>query len=88
MANGRIMDRVEIIWVDAVLEEGHLPIAVASEIKPIKRKNIGYCISDNDDGILITFGTLENFYKGLIAHDMVMYIPRGAIESVKKLREA
>ena len=79
------MDRVEVIWRDAVLEEAHLPIERATEIEPIRRKNIGYCISSDDSGIRITFGILENFYKNLTAYDMVMFIPRGAIESVRNL---
>lgn len=82
------MELIEVIWIDAAIEEGHIPSEIARNIKAIERRNVGYCISNNADGIRITFGILENFYKGLVAYDMVMIIPRSMVKKVIKLEQA
>ena len=76
---------VEITWLDACCEEGHVPPKAASEVKPLLRRNIGYVLEETEQYIIATVGFLENFYKGEVAYDMVFAFPRGMITEVREL---
>ena len=80
------MKLVEVIWMDAMIEEGHIPPQAVEAMLPIERYTIEYVVDDNDDWVKLTYGTLENFYKGEQAYDMVLVIPRCMIKEVKQLR--
>ncbi len=81
------MELVEVVWVDAMIEEGHIPPSVVSGMVPIERHTIGYLINSEDDCVRITFGTLENFYKGERAYDMVLVLPRCMIKSLNVIEK-
>lgn len=81
------MRKVEVIWLDATIEEAHIPLEVAMEIKPLERRNIGYCISQDDDVVRLTFGMIENFHKEQMACDMVLVIPKVFIKEIRELTE-
>lgn len=81
------MKLVEVIWVDAMIEEGHLPSHAVSSMVPIERHSVGYLISSDDDCIKITYGTLENFYKGEKAYDMALVLPRCMIKSLSVVKK-
>jgi len=81
------LPRVEVIWIDAMIEEGHIPPHAVDAMKPIERHTVGYIVSSDDDCVKITFGTLENFYKGERAYDMVLVIPCCMIKKTTILRD-
>lgn len=79
-------DLLEVIWVDACLEEPSIPPELARELEPKLRKNIGYCIKHDKKQIIICFGIIENLYKGNNACDITMAIPTGMLQGIKKLK--
>jgi len=80
-----IMKLVEIIWCDACLEEAHIPATSLPNLRALIRKNVGYCIEDNDEQVQISFGIIENLYKGDRAYDMVLTLPKPMIKEIKEL---
>ena len=82
------MKRVEVIWLDAMIEEGHIPDSSVEAMLPIERHTLGYVITSGGDCIKMTYGTLENFYKGQQAYDMVLLIPGCMIKKIIELKEA
>lgn len=81
------MKLVAITWVDAMIEEGHIPPSAVDNMVPIERHTVGYLISDDADCVRITFGILENFYKGGRAYDMVSVLPRCMIKELRVVTE-
>ena len=82
------LKKVEIVWLDAVIEEGHIHHSAIDAMVPIERHTIGYVVAEDDECVKITYGTLENFYKGERAYDMVLVIPRGMIKKITTIEEA
>ena len=80
------MKLVEVIWVDAVIEEAHLLAEAIHQLTPLERHSVGYVVEEDDECIRITFGTIENFYKGQVAYEMGVVIPHCMIKEVKQLR--
>ena len=78
------MKKAEVIWLDACLEEAHVPQEAIGDIQPLRRKNLGYLISEDSDAIRLAFGVIENFYENKTAYDLVLVIPRGMIETIKE----
>ena len=81
------MDKVEVVWQDAVIEEGHIPRSMVEAMTPIERHTVGYVVAESDAWIKITYGILENFYKGDRAYDMVLVLPRCMIKKITILKE-
>jgi len=80
--NGKI---IEVEWWDACLEEATVPTNLP-DLDPLKRRNVGFCICDDKEKITLTYGIIENLYKGEHAHDMRFSIPKGSITSVRELK--
>jgi len=80
------MRKVEVTWVDACLEEAHIPLSGAETLTPLVRKNMGYVVRDDAEAITIQFGVIENIWKGNSASDIPFCIPRGAIKKIKELK--
>lgn len=80
------MRKVEVIWVDACIEEAHIPLSGAETLTPILRRNMGYVVHEDTEAMIILFGILENVWKGNSAGDVPLCIPKGMIKKIKELR--
>ena len=82
---------VEITWIDACLDEGHLP--PTSDVKPLERVNVGYLLEEDKTHLAITWGFIKNINKGETACDMKMSLPtpmiisRDKVVNIKKLEK-
>ena len=81
------MDReiVEITWVDACEDDGHIEIEGVKQIRPLERRNVGYIIDQNDEFVIIGWGVIHNFFKGLDACSNVFAIPKAMITKWTRL---
>lgn len=82
----KAMQLVEVIWVDAMIEESHLPLEAITNMVPIERRNQGYLVESTDTCIKVTFGILKNIYKNEVGYDKALIIPRCMIKAVNKLK--
>lgn len=80
------MEIVEVIWIDACVEEAKVPLSTALDLQPIKRRNVGYLLPKDDGNVIIAYGVLENLFKGQTAYEYSFEIPKGMIQKVRKLK--
>jgi len=81
------MRRIEVIWVDACIEEAHIPLSGAETLTPLVRRNVGYVVREDAEAIIIQFGIIENIWKGNSASDIPLCIPKGMVKEIKELKE-
>ena len=79
------MAKVEITWLDAWSDEAHLEMDAPTNLAAVERQNIGYLIKDDEDKVIITQGTINNFFHEKVFVDGFVIIPRGVIQRVKVL---
>lgn len=73
------MKIVEIVWTDAVSDDGHIPEDAVLDLKIVTRRNIGYLIKEDSNQVTIAFGKLNfEVYK----YDHPLSIPMKSIESI------
>ena len=78
---------VEITWLDACRENAILDKDVFDGMSPLTRCNVGYLIKENEAEVTISFGLIENIYKGNTGIDEAFTIPRGCITDIKELSQ-
>jgi len=76
------MKKVEVFWVDAVMEDGYLNFGGASALLPIERSNVGYLVRDDERKVVICSGLV-----GEDKLDDTFVIPKGVVTSIKTLKE-
>ena len=76
---------VEITWVDACEDDGHIELEGIKQILPLERRNVGYVIDQTDEFVIIAWGIIHNFYKGLDAGSGVFAIPKLMIKKWTRL---
>lgn len=74
---------VEVIWEDAWSDTAQLEIDAVGDFKPIERKDVGYLIKSDKEGVIITPGLVKNLYAGKLFTDGIRVFPRSM---VKKMR--
>ena len=81
---------VEVIWLDACGEVAHIPLARCLEFVPIRRRNVGYVLRADKNGLLLVAGDIKDPCKGENekAYDWTQLIPWGMIEHVTRLNRA
>lgn len=79
------MEKVEVLWSDATLDEGKMPQAEAARILPIERGNVGYLIHETDNTITITYGWLKDPLKKIDAVEHNLLIPKAMITSIRRI---
>ncbi len=80
------MKIVCVEWIDACIDESHIPPKIAELLKPIKRHNVGFLVSESSGELTICYGILENLNKGEDAYDMTQVIPKGMIEKITEVK--
>ena len=78
---------VEVIWLDAMSTNDHLPLSVAESITPMERRSVGYLIKSDEDCVIITYGFITDFLEGKTACDQALVIPKGMIIKVEELND-
>lgn len=81
------MKIVEVIWMDACMEEAHINKETADALVALERRQVGYLYKETENEIVLVYGTIENFFKGNSALDLTFAIPRGCIKQIKELKE-
>ncbi len=79
------MRLVEVVWIDAVNEDGHLPLEAIQGMASLERRNVGYLVRLGDN-VVITWGIIHNYYKNLDAYDGAMVIPKQMVKEIKYLK--
>lgn len=79
------MKLVEVIWMDACIEEAHINKETANALVALERRQVGYLYKETDNEIILAYGVIENFFKGDSALDLAMAIPRGCIKEIREL---
>ena len=80
--NGKI---IEVTWFDACSEDATLHIQAVRDMKPLRRKNIGYEIDTTQSHVTISKGLIEDLYHNELGYDGALCIPKGMIIEVKEL---
>ena len=86
------MRKVEVTWLDAWSSSDDAPIEAIQGLKPITRRNLGYLLSEDDEGIILAAGISE---KAIIGEDIKrkdtfsdrILIPWGVIEGIMVLEQ-
>jgi len=76
---------VEVIWLDACRENAILDREGFQDMPPLTRRNVGYLIKENEAEVTMSFGLIENIFKGNEGIDEAFTIPRGCITDIKEL---
>jgi len=79
------MKIVEVIWMDACIEEAHISKETANALVALERRQVGYLYRETEEQITLVYGTIENLFKGDSALDLAMAIPRGCIKQIREL---
>ena len=80
------MKLVEVIWMDACIEEAHINKETANALVALERRQVGYLYKETKDEISLAYGMIENLFKKDSALDLAMAIPRGCIKKIRQLR--
>ena len=78
---------VEVVWLDAGLESLQLSVGEAQGLTSMERRNVGYCIVNDEQKVILVFGFIEDRDRHGEACDQTLVIPRGLIKSVRELEE-
>ncbi|HUV45568.1 MAG TPA: hypothetical protein VMW45_00660 [Dehalococcoidia bacterium] len=81
------MKIVEVTWVDAVIENEHLEMEALSLLAPLVRHNVGYLFWQDEEKVVLTFGTINNLFKGVTGYDQASAIPMCMVKDIKVLGE-
>lgn len=81
------MDIIEVIWLDTCTEEADIPKSAVELVLPLVRRNIGYCLKEDEGKIVICSGVIENIYKNDDAYQYTTAIPRGTIKEIKRIKD-
>lgn len=74
---------VEVSWIDAGLESCQLSLEETKKVKAMPRKNVGYCMVDDKEKVVLAFGFIHD--KSSTVYDQTLIIPKGIVISVHKL---
>ena len=47
------MPTVEVVWGDAWISTGDITLKKALKLKPVKRRTVGYLVSENDECVVL-----------------------------------
>ena len=72
--------------MDACIEEAHISKEIADDLVALERRQVGYFYKETKQEIILIYGTIENYFKGNAAFDLVMAIPKGCIKSMRELK--
>ncbi|GAH04423.1 unnamed protein product [marine sediment metagenome] len=81
------MKLVEVIWMDACIEEAHISKEIANALVALERRQVGYLYRETKGEVVLAYGTIENLFKKDSALDLVMAIPKGCIKEIRQLKE-
>lgn len=73
---------VEIEWLDAACEHENLTVEEAEKINPVKRHNVGYLICENDEKVIISFGSVNDIDKEGFCYQDILVVPRGDVKKI------
>jgi len=79
--------KVEIIWLDAGLENSNMPIKEAKELTPMTRKNVGYLLKNNIVAVRLAFGWIIDKDKHCEVCSDVLVIPSGCVVDIVPLSD-
>ena len=79
------MNRVEVTWLDAGCEHEHLDIERAPDITLMERMNVGYLLTDNDERVVLCFGTIQDHDHNATTTSDTLVIPRGDVKRITPL---
>ena len=79
------LQRVEVEWIDACSNDAHFDVEVATSIKPLARRNMGYLLADGKDKVTLCFGLIEDYHLQNVAVDDTLVIPRGMVLKIHRL---
>jgi len=83
--DGSELQKVEVVWLDAWSDDGHIVVEAASHLAPVERHNVGYLVADEGRCIVLTQGYLDSSFIGQLFLDGVMVIPWSMIQKVTPL---
>ena len=81
------MKIVEVTWLDAWSSSDDAPVEAIEGLKPITRRNVGYLLNEDKDGIILAAGISEKAAVGEDAKrkdtfsDRIL-IPQGVIQGM------
>jgi hypothetical protein len=85
---------IELIWIDAALENGELTPKEIEELHPIPRRNVGYLVRGNENEVIISGGLTERTkiaadgdIEAKDTFDSNLAVPRGMIKEIKILHD-
>ena len=76
------MKVIEIEWLDACGTSEDIDIGTARKFTPIKRINVGYLMEENEVGVIISWGFLDNKQS-----DATKLIVKGMITKVTTIKD-
>jgi len=80
------MRLVEVEWIDAIGEDGELEMEAAMQLEPVKRKQAGFLIVEDEGKVNIIFGTYPNLIHGKDVADKTLSIPRCTVLSIREIK--
>jgi hypothetical protein len=75
------MNKVEVIWLDAMSDDGLIPIEQARKMLPAERSNVGYLLFQDNDRVVIAFGMMGTDV------DERMVFPACMVKAINPLRD-
>jgi len=78
------MKIVELDWIDAWHTSGEMTITEASELKPMKRRSVGYLISHEDTVYILASGFIERYKDGEDSYCDFDIIPASFVTHVRE----
>ncbi len=76
-----------MIWMDACIEEAHISNEMADALVALERRQVGYLFKETEEEVVLVYGTIENIFKGAMAFDLAIAIPKGCVKKITRLRE-
>jgi len=79
------LHRVEVVWLDAMYDEGHPELSYVETLVPLVCRNVGYLVKKTLTDVTIVFGTIENPVHRTIATDVPVVFPIGMVKEINYL---
>lgn len=88
------LKKVEVIWIDAALEQGELTPKEIEELHPIPRRHVGYLVRGTESEVVIAGGITERTKIAVDGDtdtkdtfDSSLALPRGIIKEIRVLHD-
>jgi hypothetical protein len=81
------MKIVEVSWIDAWNDSEELTVNDAQNLRPIKRRQVGYLLNESNLAIVLAAGMYEQIPGGVNSFCDVVVIPMAIITSMTVLEE-